>query len=165
MFQNKLNYLSDKLELYERVSKEMSTEIKDAISKLTDFTSQIASLVTKQDARIELLRQSMDEKKAYYEKLDKAIKELETNYVNKYEKLENSIKESYNKIDTLIKIHDEKILELKKAKDIGTFILIGSVTMLSIFASAGWLSPPSKYKSSSDINNETIRFIVNTRNI
>jgi N-acetylglutamate synthase/N-acetylornithine aminotransferase len=132
MFKNttKVDVVEQKLIYFEGLSRDMSSEFRRILDKLTDSNSNILLLLSKQDLHINTLtiqnNNTVDEIKKIYSEIEAQNHKLEQLSTDMY---------------AITTTNTNKLIEFGNFKNIFIWSLTAVVTVTGIAASAGWLSP------------------------
>lgn len=97
MFQeSKLAVLESKLSMYEDLSKEMLTKLENAVDKISESNSRIATILTKHDERIEQAIKTDD-------LILRMIEEVKTENKSDHKSVLEKIKVLENKVEEVVK--------------------------------------------------------------
>lgn len=97
MFQeSKLAVLESKLSMYEELSKEMLTKLENAVDKISESNSRIATILTKHDERIEQAIKTDD-------LILKMIEEVKTENKSDHKSVLEKIKVLEGKVEEIVK--------------------------------------------------------------
>lgn len=127
---SRVEFVEQKLAFFESLSKEMSTEFKKIIEKLVDGNTQVATLVTKQDLRINTLDINS-------QTITNELKEISAKIDAQNLKQDNNVALIHSNIREI----DKKMIELYNFRTIITWSITALVFFTGVLASAGWLSP------------------------
>lgn len=94
--QEKLAVLESKLSIYEELSREMLTKLENAVDKISEGNSRIATILAKHDQQLEQGVQTD-------ELLVKMLDEVKNNTVNEFKKIEDKITQIEQKMDNFSK--------------------------------------------------------------
>jgi hypothetical protein len=127
---NRVDFIEQKLAFFEGLSKEMSVEFKKVIEKLVENNAQVATLVTKQDLRINTLDINA-------QTIASDLKDISQKIDAQNLKQDNNISMIHINMTDM----NNKLVELYNFRTIVTWSVTALVFFLGIAASAGWLSP------------------------
>ena len=94
--QEKLAVLESKLGIYEELSREMLTKLENAVDKISEGNSRIATILAKHDQQLE---QAVNTDQLLVKMLD----EVKVNTINEFKKIEDKIIKVEQKMDNFSK--------------------------------------------------------------